>query len=480
MKVLLLRPAAEKKSMARCMPLGLLAIASVLKRAGHEPRILDLRISEDPDQDLKDSLSNFKPDAVGIGVMTIESKYGFIDAAKVKQMAPGVPVILGGPHCKHEPQYILNHKQIDVMIVGEGDVTIVELIDAMAEGKPLDSVAGIAFRRDGEYVNTEARPIIRNLDDYEQEYDLIDMEAYFNFKCSMDFFPVYRSPRFLPLVTSRGCPFKCTYCHDIFAKSIQYRTAEVVVDEMEMLITKYGIEEFHIVDDTFNLNMKRAKRIMDLIVERGLKIHISFPNGLRADFFDDELIEKMGRAGAYRLALGIESGSQRIQDMIKKDLDISILPGVVKKLSKAHISVHGFFMLGFPTETKEEMEGTIDFACKMGLTTANFSLVIPNPGTELRDSFIEEMELSEDGFSDYSFDAAECNASQVEDEVLIGLKREANRRFYFTGKRVMHVLEAVEPKWLVRSMFKTPFALLWRNAIAPTNAPTGHDAQIQN
>ena len=100
MKVLLLRPAAEKKSMARCMPLGLLAIASVLKRAGHEPRILDLRISDDPDQDLKDSLSNFKPDAVGIGVMTIESKYGFIDAAKVKQMAPGVPVILGGPHCK--------------------------------------------------------------------------------------------------------------------------------------------------------------------------------------------------------------------------------------------------------------------------------------------------------------------------------------------------------------------------------------------
>lgn len=137
-------------------------------------------------------------------------------------------------------------------------------------------------------------------------------------------------------------------------------------------------------------------------------------------------------------------------------------------------------MLGFPTETREEMEGTIDFACKLGLTTANFSLVIPNPGTELRDSFIEEMELAEDGFSDYSFDAAECNASQVADEELIELKREANRRFYFSGKRVRHVLEAIEPKWLVRSMFKTPFALLWRNAIAPTNAPTGHDSQIQH
>ena len=480
MNVLLLRPAAEKKSMARCLPLGLLAIGSVLKRAGHRVRVLDLRISDDPDRDLKETLEQFQPDAVGIGVMTIESKYGFIDAARVKAIMPEVPVILGGPHCKHEPQYILNHKQVDIMVVGEGDVTVVELIDAMAHNRPLDTVAGIAFRRDGEYVTTAPRPIIRNLDDFPQEYDLIDLEAYFNFKCSMDFFPVYRSPRFIPLVTSRGCPFKCTYCHDIFAKSIQYRSPEVVVDEMELLVKQYGIEEFHIVDDTFNLNMKRAKRIMDMIVERGLKVHLSFPNGLRADFFDEELIGKMSKAGAYRLALGIESGSQRIQDMIKKDLDIAILPGVVKQLTKSRISVHGFFMLGFPTETREEMEGTIDFACNLGLTTANFSLVIPNPGTELRETFIEEMELANDGFSDYSFDAAECNASRVADEELIELKREANRRFYFSGKRVRHVLEAVEPKWLIRTAFKTPFALLWRNAIAPTNAPVGREPQLQN
>ena len=280
------------------------------------------------------------------------------------------------------------------------------------------------------------------------------------------------SKRFLPLVTSRGCPFKCTYCHDIFDKSIQYRSPKAVVDDIEYLIKKYGVREFHIVDDVFNVNMKRAKIVLDAIIQRNLNIHISFPNGLRADFFDDELIDKMQRAGVYRMALGIESGSQRIQDMIKKDLDINIIYDVVEKLTRARMSVHGFFMLGFPSETRKEMKETIDFACDLGLTTANFSLVIPNPGTDLRQTFIESRESNFEDFSEYTFDAASCNASEVEGDDLVKLKREANRRFYLSAQRFRHVLRAVEPKWIMRSMINTPLALLWRNAIAPTNAPT--------
>jgi anaerobic magnesium-protoporphyrin IX monomethyl ester cyclase len=218
--------------------------------------------------------------------------------------------------------------------------------------------------------------------------------------------------------------------------------------------------------------MKRAKIVLDAIIERNLNIHISFPNGLRADFFDDELIDKMQRAGVYRMALGIESGSQRIQDMIKKDLDINIIYDVVEKLTSARMSVHGFFMLGFPSETREEMKETIHFACNLGLTTANFSLVIPNPGTDLRQTFIESRESNFEDFSEYTFDAASSNASEVEGDDLIKLKREANRRFYLSTQRLRHVLRAVEPKWIMRSMINTPLALLWRNAIAPTNAPT--------
>ena len=472
MRVLLLRPAAEKKSMARVLPLGLLAIGSVLKRAGHQIKILDLRISNSPDDELKSVMQSFNPQVVGIGVMTIECKYGFIDAAKVKEINPEVTIIFGGPHCSHEPKFILNDPNVDLMVSGEGDISIVELIQALEEGTDISNISGIAYKKNGTYIRTTDRPVIRDLDNFDQEYDLIDLERYFNFQSSMDFFPVYRNKRFIPLVTSRGCPFKCTYCHDIFDKSIQYRSPKAVVDEIEYLINKYGVREFHIVDDVFNVNMKRAKLVLDAIIQKNLNIHISFPNGLRADFFDDELIDKMQRAGVYRMALGIESGSQRIQDMIQKDLDINIIYGVVEKLTRARMSVHGFFMLGFPSETRKEMEATIDFACDLGLTTANFSLVIPNPGTDLRQTFIESRESNFEDFSEYTFDAASCNASEVEGDDLIKLKQEANRKFYLSLQRFKHVLRAVEPKWIVRSMINTPLALLWRNAISPTNAPT--------
>jgi len=472
MRVLLLRPAAEKKSMARVLPLGLLAIGSVLKRAGHQVKILDLRISNSPDEELSSVMKSFNPQVVGIGVMTIECKYGFIDAAKVKKLNPDVTIIFGGPHCSHEPRFILNDPNVDLMVSGEGDLTIAELIDALEQGRDIENIAGIAYKKNGSYIRTADRPVIRDLDKFDQEYDLIYLERYFNFQSSMDFFPVFRNKRFLPLVTSRGCPFKCTYCHDIFDKSIQYRSPKAVVDEIEYLINKYGVREFHIVDDVFNVNMKRAKIVLDAIIQKNLNIHISFPNGLRADFFDDELIDKMQRAGVYRMALGIESGSQRIQDMIQKDLDINIIYGVVEKLTRARMSVHGFFMLGFPSETRKEMEATIDFACDLGLTTANFSLVIPNPGTDLRQTFIESRESNFEDFSEYTFDAASCNASEVEGDDLIKLKQEANRKFYLSLQRFKHVLRAVEPKWIVRSMINTPLALLWRNAISPTNAPT--------
>lgn len=230
----------------------------------------------------------------------------------------------------------------------------------------------------------------------------------------------------------------------------------------------YGVREFHILDDSFNIDMPRAKRIFDMIVERGMDIKISFPNGVRADFFDDEMVEKMSAAGVYRLALGIESGSLRIQKMISKSLDIGILKGVVSKLAKARISVNGFFMLGFPGETLDEMKQTIQFACDLDLSTALFSLVIPNPGTELRDMVLEEAEATNKNFSDYSINAVNSNTSGLEPADLVKLQKLAYRKFYFNPKRAWHIIQTTRSKTLLVSKFLSLLKLTsaWSNRLS--------------
>lgn len=466
MKILLLRPHAEDRDISRVMPLGLIAIGSVLKREGYDIRILDLRLSSNPDADLENTLAEFAPDAVGIGLMTVESNYAFAAARQVKSLKPDVTMIFGGPHCAHEPEFILHDPNVDLMVVGEGELTIIELMAALRDKRDLAGIKGIAFKKDGQYIKTAAREKITDLDSLDQDYDLLDVHRYFNFDCSHEYLPATHS--FMPIVTSRGCPFTCIYCHDIFGKDIRYRSPEAVIGEMQHMQEAYGVREFHILDDSFNIDMPRAKRIFDMIVERRMDIKISFPNGVRADFFDDEMIEKMSAAGVYRLALGIESGSLRIQKMISKSLDIGILKGVVSKLAQARISVNGFFMLGFPGETIDEMQQTIQFACDLDLSTALFSLVIPNPGTELRDMVLEEAETHNKNFSDYSINAVNSNASRLEPAELIKLQKQAYRRFYFNPRRAWNIYQTTRSKKLLLNKFLSLLKLTssWSNRLS--------------
>lgn len=451
MNVLLIRPNFQGQTMAKVMPLGLLAIGSVLKREGHHVRILDLRVSDCPDTDLKNAMTEFRPDVAGVGLMTIESDFAFATAAKIKTLNKDIPVVFGGPHCAHEPRFILHDPNVDFMVIGEGERTIVELLQALRRQGNLDAVHGIAYRKNGEYVKTPAREPIQEQDSLKQEYELLDVERYFKFQSSHDFLP--STSRFMPILTSRGCPFTCTYCHDIFGKSIRYRSPGAVLEEMRFLKETYGVREFQILDDSFNIDMKRAKHIFSQIAQQRWDVKISFPNGLRADYIDAEMVQKMKEAGVYRLALGIESGSLKIQKQISKSLDIGILKDVVRMISSAGISVHGFFMLGFPGESKEEMRRTIDFACELDLSTANFSLVIPNPGTRLRAEVLEEGEAANRDFSQYSITDVNSNASQATSEELIALRRLAYRKFYFNLKRAWNIIQTTQSKTLLLRKF---------------------------
>jgi radical SAM superfamily enzyme YgiQ (UPF0313 family) len=167
-----------------------------------------------------------------------------------------------------------------------------------------------------------------------------------------------------PIITTRGCPYNCSYCSAsiISGRQLRFRSPSLVVDEIEMLVNTYGVREIQIEDDNFTLNTKHALEICREIIRRGIKVIWSLPNGVRVDCLTDELLADMRKSGCYLMALGIESGNQRLLDESGKKLDLTIVPDMVNKVRKAGIAVWGFFMIGFPSETNQEVWETINFA----------------------------------------------------------------------------------------------------------------------
>ena len=359
-RILLIRP--PSKSISSVLPLGLMYLGTVLKEKNHKVKILDLRLKKNAYSSLYETIEKFKPDTIGVSLLTVESKSAHRIAKDVKTIDPKLTVIFGGPHCGAEPDLILKDKNVDVLVIGEGEKTICELMDVFKHNGSLEKINGIAYREkgyiikrprgrnqielplwrtnektspknkflQGNIIKNRPRDPIKDLNSLKLDYGLVNVEDYFHFSSSHDYLPGRK--RFLPIFTSRGCPFECVYCHNIFGKKIRYMSAEKVFSEIKFLYKEYNVEEFHFLDDSFNIDIKRAKRIFDLIYDSGMNIRITFPNGIRADFMDDDLIHKMRKAGVYRVALGIESASERILKMINKKLDIDKMKVLIKKL----------------------------------------------------------------------------------------------------------------------------------------------------
>ncbi len=180
--------------------------------------------------------------------------------------------------------------------------------------------------------------------------------------------------RCAPIFTSRGCPFGCIYCHNVFGKKFRARSAENVLDELSMLKREYNIGEIEIIDDCFNIDLSRAKEIARGIIDRKLDIAISFPNGIRADHMDKELVDLLKEAGTYRVYYAVETASPRLQKLIRKNVDLDRPKEIVDYTAAQGIMTCGFFMMGFPTETEEEIRMTIDYACRSKFHQVLFSM----------------------------------------------------------------------------------------------------------
>lgn len=424
-------------------PLGLMYISSMLREKGHEVKIVDLRLYENNHVLLlTQAVKEFQPDIVGLSAITVEASSLHSTASLVKSILPHTTIIAGGPHPTSFPREVLNDPNITYVVLGEGEETSIELVDCIQKRKNVAAAKGIAYRNNIGLCFAEQRPFVENPDYLPfPAWDLVEIERYWEH----DGMANVGVRKYMNIFTSRACPYKCIYCHNIFGKGYRTRTPENVVKEIHTLIKVYGIREFDILDDVFNLDRNRTKRICELILENNLEVHFSLPNGVRTDIMDEELLKLMKKAGLTHISIAVEAGTPRIQKLIGKHLNLKKVKDMIDACDKNYIHTRGFFMLGFPTETREEMMNTIQFAASSRLHTATFLIVIPFKGTPLFELYKDKIKAEMSGFENYDYTIGRFNMSEVSNEELFSLQRYANRKFFFNPLRILRTIR-VHPR----------------------------------
>ncbi len=307
-----------------------------------------------------------------------------------------VPVVWGGVHSSLLPGQTLENEYVDFVIVGEGEETFLELVNALKKnvGDAISHIEGLGYKENDKIFINPQRDFI-NLDELsETPYHLIDVEKYIAKKS----YATGKSARSLAFYTSRGCPHRCGFCYNKEFNRRKWRgkSAKSVVKEMKKLINDYQINAFEIEDDEFFVDIERARKICELIIRENLNIDIfaSCRVNYVANSMDDRYLKLLYRAGFRTLSFGIESGSERILDLIHKDISINQVFETIKRLKKAGISSKYYFMAGFPTETIEDFYKTTDLIQKMkqiaSLRIPAWRVFTPYPGTDLYELAIKQ------------------------------------------------------------------------------------------
>lgn len=417
-------------------PLGLLSLAAWARaRFSRAFRFEVLDTFFYPLEELGRRLASLKPALVGISATTAAASWMAEVVKFTRSVLGGGPLIVaGGPHATAYPEECLAIEALDGVAIGEGEHTFGDLLELLLGQRALWAVRGLARRtRSGIEYGPPAPPVDPK-DLPTPAYDLVDLEAYAGAPNPMATI-VLPPHRYIPVMTSRGCPYRCTYCHRIFGTRFRDRPIPVVVDEIQGLHLRYGVRDFHIFDDIFNARPRRIAEFAREVTRRGLRLRFYFVIGLRGDRLDRHDIAALRECGTVYMALAVESGSPRVQKMIGKGLNIERLLDNVEAADAFGIFTTGFFMLGFPGETREDMEMTISVAERSRFHYAYFSTLNPFRNTDIgRELAMKGVEIGPEALSGYSMGGR--NFAGVPEDEFLEIVRSAFKRFW-TPRRVM-------------------------------------------
>ncbi len=438
-----------KTDLSKIPPLGAMYLAAVLRRDGHHVRLLHVGRDDASRQAIIDALACRKPDVIGISAVVHEFEVFKEIVGLLRQVAPGIPIMAGGPLTWSNPLDALGVDGVTAIAIGEADRTIVDMVDALANGGDVAAVPGVAILRDGELVRGPAREPLSpaELDALPMPaWDLVDLDDHFRYRGMAS----VGMRRYMQVMTSRGCPYHCVYCHGMMGRSYRPRSPESVLEEFRVLREDYDIHEFEVVDDCFNLDRDRMHAILRGMIDfKDPALRLQFPSGLRSDLLIEEDIDLLRRAGTNFISFAIETASTRLQKMIRKNLNIERAVRSISMACKAGIFCNGFFMLGFPTETAEECRSTIDLAVSTDLHEALFFAVSPFRGTEMFDMAIEHSgcDASKIAMDNLDFFNAGRNLSAMPDRQFERMFTGAYRRFYFSPRRALRIFLRHPRKW---------------------------------
>lgn len=440
MKILLVTPPfSEKERYGKLSavgtlypPLGLAYIAAVAEKEGHVVKVVESEAVGWSYEDIYAEAEDFNPDIVGMPTFLNTIQRCFTIAEGMRKRFPAVKVVLGGVQVTLNPDEAMAVNSVDFVIRGEGENVFRQLLLAIEGRMNMADVRGLIWRDKGAVVSNTPQELIKNLDElFLPARHLFPMEHYHSSS-------QLRGKRTLHMMTSRGCPFRCAYCtsHMTFGKTFRYHSPDRIIQEMRILKDEYGADSIQFYDESFTLNRNRVMNLCDEIILRG--VSLPWACFTRVNLVDRELLHKMRRAGCYQIFYGVEAATQRLLNIIKKDITIEQIKNAFRWTKEAGIETLASFMIGLPTETLEESYRTIDFAIEINADYAQWQKTTPFPGTELYDICEQHGQIvTKDWtrFTAWNEIVYVTNGRTKED--IIRVEKEAFRRFYLRPSYIL-------------------------------------------
>lgn len=439
--------------------LGPLYLLSMLEKEGIDGRLFDARI----DCEALDRLIEFRPDLVGISAATAGYNRGLAAARKVKEHFSEVPVAFGGPHPTAMPESVIREPWVDFVFTHEAELPFAALCKAHMGGSPskasLLEIENLLFMDSGRVVKTKRRDYLSSA-----ELDMLpmpafhrmDLEKYFNNTQTHGLFR--KGNRILPVMSSRGCPNTCTFCCRMMGRRMRVRSPEGLIQEIQYLRDRYGIDEVYFEDDNFTVLRDRALDILERFARLEPPLYLKFANGIRADQVDRELLIAMKNARVYSLSFGIESGSVSTLTKMKKNLDLDKARSNVMIARSMGFLVGSNCIIGYPGETPQDIRESLDFFFKLPLDSMAIVNLIPFPGTEAREVAEREGCLSQEAqdWDNYYFSINDpitlIETPQLSGEETRRLVKQAYRRMY------------MRPQWILRNFNQFSFKQMMHGA----------------